>query len=526
MFKENRDTIEVTQLLRKMMNIKSSVLVAGTKDRRAATTQRCSVKLRTAAELSALNRKLVHVKTGDYERRPIALRMGELQGNEFTIVVKDCHLANDEELPVLDRVAAFKAILEPARRHMYEHGWINYFGHQRFGTWDIRTHQVGMFIIGGRYEAAVKSILYYDPKVIDNKDVNSEYKRSGRSDECSRAQCIKTFEDTQDSTAALKNLAPRFNAERAIIGHLGRGASVAKDFPGALLKVPRTLRTLYMHSYQSLVWNHAAAKRWELYGSNVVEGDLVAIEPRAPERDTEDQDGGEVVFPDDPEDQDPGAVTAHVVTAEEAAAGKFSIFNVILPSPGYATKLPTNEVREFYKEFMGRPENGGIDAENMPRHHKDFSVEGKYRRLMGRFLAEPEFEVRAYADNNEQLFPTDLDLIIEKTRREDQENLNKGGAQKDGNNKRQREIDGNGMAEGEAGLVAKKAKVDRGEEADAAAANADVGVAPVDVDKPVDDDAHSEKSDKVAVILKFRLGRGAYATVVARELGLSGDEIS
>jgi tRNA pseudouridine13 synthase len=532
MFKENRDTIEVTQMLRRMLGLKSSVLVAGTKDRRAATTQRCSVKLRMAGELSALNRKLGNVKTGDYQRRPNALRLGELQGNEFTIVIKDCRLPHDEQLPASERVSAFREVLESAAQHMYKHGWINYFGHQRFGTWDIRTHQVGMLIIGGRYEDAVKSVLHYNPKLLEDADLSKEYKRAGRSDDCARALAIKTFEETHDSTASQKHLPQRFMAERAIIGHLGRGASVAKDWAGALLNIPRSLRTLYLHSYQSLVWNHAAAKRWELYGGKVVEGDLVAVDPPSAERDTADQDRGDVVFvSEDPDDQDPTIIIPHVVTAEEVAVGKFSIFDVVLPSPGCSTKLPENEVRGFYTEFMARPENGGLDPENMPRRHKDFSVEGKYRRLLCRFLAEPSVEVRAYADNNEQLFSTDLDRIIERKKREEEERVAAA------NGKRSRDAEENDKAENDEGRAAKKTKVEAGDQA----AGSNGSACETAVVAPEGDGAASAgettggdqasattapAKDKVAVILKFQLGRSAYATVVTRELGLSGDDIS
>ncbi|KAJ0079106.1 hypothetical protein Patl1_23340 [Pistacia atlantica] len=48
------------------------------------------------------------------------------------------------------------------------------------------------------------------------------------------------------------------------------------NFLQALKAIPRTLRMMYVHSYQSYLWNHAASMRVEKYGTEqVVVGDLV-----------------------------------------------------------------------------------------------------------------------------------------------------------------------------------------------------------------------------------------------------------
>lgn len=43
-----------------------------------------------------------------------------------------------------------------------------------------------------------------------------------------------------------------------------------------LLQIPKNLRMMYVHAYQSYVWNRAVSARIELFGCReVVEGDLV-----------------------------------------------------------------------------------------------------------------------------------------------------------------------------------------------------------------------------------------------------------
>lgn len=49
-----------------------------------------------------------------------------------------------------------------------------------------------------------------------------------------------------------------------------------KSFVGALLQIPRNLRSMYLHAVQSLLWNLAASHRVKEYGIDKVQlGDLV-----------------------------------------------------------------------------------------------------------------------------------------------------------------------------------------------------------------------------------------------------------
>ena len=50
-----------------------------------------------------------------------------------------------------------------------------------------------------------------------------------------------------------------------------------KQLVQALDSVPRQTRHLYLHSYQSFVWNRVASMRLKKYGLNVVVGDLVKV---------------------------------------------------------------------------------------------------------------------------------------------------------------------------------------------------------------------------------------------------------
>jgi tRNA pseudouridine13 synthase len=103
--------------------------------------------------------------------------------------------------------------------------------------------------------------------------------------------------------------------ERNVMERLARNPS---GYSESLMGLPRNMRSMYVHAYQSLVWNRAATARAKL-GLKVLEGDLVL----PPGIDTE---SGEAKGEDTPE--------VHVVSAEEAASGQHSFDDVVLPLPG------------------------------------------------------------------------------------------------------------------------------------------------------------------------------------------------
>ncbi|KAG7100809.1 Multisubstrate pseudouridine synthase 7 like protein [Verticillium longisporum] len=408
---------------------------------------------------------------------------------------------------------------------MVSRGWLNYFGHQRFGTYAVGTHEVGRLILQEDFEGAVDAILTYKPAVaqraVDGEDPAEAHLR----DELNRHRACMLFQ-TGDGAAdeALHYLPRRFTAEGAVMRHLGRNPASRRDFHGALNAIPRQLRNMYLHAYQSYVWNHAASRRWALHGDAVVEGDLVVVDA-APKPDTSVTDpelvraqpDGQANSHGQNDDDEPDEPTAaRPLTAEEATSGRYTIHDVVLPSPGDAVLYPSNALGAFYEAFMARPENGGLDPHSMTRRHRDFSLPGTYRRLTARFLGVPAVEVRRYRDEEEQMHPTDLDRVRAAQAVEAHEAA--AG--------RKRKWEAEQAQTQEQGPEGKKAKVEgqddvvMGEAAEAAEASAEAGK---DASAAVTTEAaktavSDEEKTKVAVIVKFQLGKSAYATVALREL--------
>jgi tRNA pseudouridine13 synthase len=483
---------------------------AGTKDRRAATVQRCSVRYQRAENLVRANNTLHNVVTGDFEYRNEPIHLGQLAGNEFVITLKDCAAGDSDDVPVEERLEKVQSLAASALESMSRYGWINYFGHQRFGSHAIGTHEVGKKILVGNFRDAVNSVLAYDTEIA-SKSPSEALEDCGISrDEYYRAVACRSYADGGDPQSLAKTMPRRFSGELSVLNHLGKSDTSARDFTGAIMCITRGLRSMYLHAYQSYVWNHVASRRWAQHGAEVVQGDLI-LDTRSTQ-DENDEDG---LRTHGSAEDDDNTRTARPLTQEEAASGNFTIFDVVLPSPGYNVVYPNNDIGAFYVEFMGRPENGSLDPHNMRRIQREFSMPGHYRPLMTKFLAEPSLSVRTYTDDNEQMHPTDLDLLkangaipLRSKRPHDDQNHTP------------------------ANIPQKRAKIDGEAAVEKEIATGDTPGNNLPIAQAEDTANMDNKSStgntldtedkvtetKIAVVAKFQLVKSAYATIALREL--------
>jgi len=465
-YKENKDTMEVISYLARQLQMNAKAFqFAGTKDRRAVTVQRASAYRVEGHRLSYQNRLLRNASVGDFEYQKRGLELGDLKGNEFVITLRECQMEHAQNLSSGEKLSATEKAVFEACQNLHQKGFFNYYGMQRFGTFSTRTDAVGVKLLQEDFQGACEAILHYSPNILAAaQDAGSLEQIS--SDDKARAEAIYIFQQTGRWNEALNKLPKKFSAEGNIIRHLARNP---RDYFGAIQMIQRNLRLMYVHAYQSLVWNFAVGERWKLFGNQVVEGDLVLVnehkekEPAAgPTSEEVDADGEIIVQPTD----DDGAQVvddhferARALTMKEAASGKYNIFDVVLPLPGYDIVYPANAMMDFYKSFMGDERRGGLDPFAMRRKQKDFSLSGGYRKALARIEIGYDVRVRAYKDDNEQFVQTDVEVI-------------------------KRGSSGQQML-------------------DAADQNAAAG-------------------DKLAVILKMQLGSSQYATMALRELSKSG----
>lgn len=481
LFKENKDTMEVISFLSRQLKTNAKAFqFAGTKDRRAVTVQRVSVYRLEADRVAGVNRMLRGGQLGDFEYQTHGLELGDLTGNEFVITLRECNFPSiGMNYSMAEMLSQVNSMISATLTDLNASGFINYYGLQRFGTFSTRTDTIGVALLQGDFKAACDLILAYAPDALAAaEDVNGGSDRATNStaigqDDKNRAFAIHMFQEGKRDLNKILDILPRkFSAESNIIRRLHRQPT---DYAGALQMIPRNLKMMYVHAYQSLVWNFAASKRWKVYGGEVVEGDLVLVNEHKDKVEIKAEEeidiDGEMIVKPDANDRSNTAdemfERARPLSAADATSGQYSIFDIVLPQPGFDVLYPSNAIGDFYKSFMGSKQGGGLDPDNMRRKQRDFSLSGSYRKVMARIGKNYEVQVKAYREDGEQFVETDL------------EKLRKAG----------------GAGHGYQGLPKKE-----GEE------------------------AKEGEGDKIAVVLKLQLGSSQYATMALRELTKGGVE--
>lgn len=483
LYKENKDTMESIGYMGSVLKTKPKDFgFAGTKDRRGVTVQRVSVYRVQADRMASLNKTLNNSAIGDFKYEANGLKLGDLQGNEFTITLRDCHFPGEEGKGIQQRVKLAEETVSAAVAQFQDNGYINYYGLQRFGSFANGTDQIGKKLLQEDLKGAIDMILSFHPNTLID-DATTKVS----SDDRARAQAIDIWQRTKDGNKASQLMPRKFSAETNIIRHLSsshKGQKTSKeDWQGAISCVPRNLRLMYAHAYQSLVWNMCAGKRWETYGNKVVEGDLVIVGAKTDDdeqiADGIDEDGEVIINPgnDDRAAHEDDFERARPLSKVEAESGKYNVFDLVLPLPGFDVKYPENEVGQFYKDFMGSERGGGLDPHKMSRKWKDISLSGGYRKLMARPDSEVKSEVKTYINVEEKLVETDWDRL-EKVKA-DRENGN--------------------------------AKEEVKEEKEEVKEEKEEGEMEID-----------EEEKKIAVVLRFQLGSSQYATMALRELMKAG----
>ncbi|KAM6321154.1 pseudouridylate synthase PUS7L [Aegotheles albertisi] len=314
--KENLETLEAIGFLAAELGVlPSDFSYTGIKDKKAITYQPMVVKKVTPERLKEIGSKMENKGMRIYNIHSACqhLRLGQLKGNHFDIVVRD--LKNHSH----DSSADLKERISEAMENVETKGFVNYYGPQRFGQGqNVQTDQIGLALLNEKMVKAVK--LFFTPEDTDDPVNNAK----------------RYFLQTEDAKGALVML-PEFKVrEKMLLRALNRYGVNHEGCTKGWLSIPHSMRIFYVHAYCSKIWNEAASYRLNIYGSKVVEGDLVFSEEKDESVSLNDK--------------------VHVVTASEESVNKYSINQVVLPMVGHSIKYPTNKVGQWYHERLSKDE--------------------------------------------------------------------------------------------------------------------------------------------------------------------------
>jgi tRNA pseudouridine13 synthase len=144
-------------------------------------------------------------------------------------------------------------------------GIANFFGHQRFGTRRPISHLIGKLIVQGKIKEA---IIEYITKIYPDEAENIKLAR-------------KTYLDTNDAGKARELFPQNMVFERRILKHL---VNRSNDFIGAFNVLPKNLQRMFVHAYQSYLWNLSVSERIRINGNLLPQADDI-------------KENNEIVFP-------------------------------------------------------------------------------------------------------------------------------------------------------------------------------------------------------------------------------------
>jgi len=229
----------INAIARALRITKRRIGFAGTKDKKAITSQVISIFKKTKEDIEELNMADMDLKVLGYGDDPISL--GHLVANKFKIKL----YVSDEERQIIKK-----------RIPEVQKGFINYFGQQRFSSGG--TAKIGKEILRSDFENAVKIIL-------------SEHSRQDEFDKF-------VLDNWKDWPAILKECPRFFGIESKVLNYLVKNPT---DYAGSIRKIAKPLRRLYIHAFQSLIWNRAVSSM--LTGSEIeLPGHKVIIPKKLP----------------------------------------------------------------------------------------------------------------------------------------------------------------------------------------------------------------------------------------------------
>ncbi|HEC96150.1 MAG TPA: tRNA pseudouridine(13) synthase TruD, partial [Euryarchaeota archaeon] len=245
---KNWETFSLFDRIARKLGLRASQIhFAGTKDKRAVTTQLIVIPTRKSVDtVKKAVESIKNVEVLEAFRTNVLIKLGDLNGNRFTIRISDVS-ENYEEI-----FYSVKTQLDQ------EGGFPNFYGIQRFGSVRPISHIVGKLLIKEEFEEAFLTLIAKpyggeSPEILEVRNY-----------------LLKT----RDYEGAYRMMPERMIFDKRMLEHVVRHPG---DFVGAFRSLPKPLRIMYIYAYQSYIFNRILSERIRrgLPIMEPIEGDII-----------------------------------------------------------------------------------------------------------------------------------------------------------------------------------------------------------------------------------------------------------
>lgn len=256
--KIGRETLDVVLDVAQELHVdRKRMGFAGMKDKRAVTRQWLCVANSEAEQIKKLEDKLYKVKILKIMQNEKKLRIGQLIGNKFRLIIRET------EDPEADAETAREVLAELTKK-----GVPNYFGWQRFGKNRPNTHVVGKMLLENDLKKVVDAYIGnpYPEEPEHIKEVRQMYEDGYLEESLESMPRGMRYEKMMLKTL-LKEMKKK-NVDNV-------DSLDEKSFKKAIESLPKPLKRMFVHAYQSYLFNKAVSERTKLGIDKYVEGDII-----------------------------------------------------------------------------------------------------------------------------------------------------------------------------------------------------------------------------------------------------------
>lgn len=256
--KIGRETLDVVLDIARELHVdRKRMGFAGMKDKRAVTRQWLCVSNSDVEMIKELEDKLYNVKILKIMQNEKKLRIGQLIGNKFRLLIRETE--NPEE----DVEIARDVLAELEIR-----GVPNYFGWQRFGSKRPNTHVVGKMMLENNLKKVVDAYIGnpYPEEPEHIKEVRQMYDEGKLQESLESMPRGMRYEKMMLKTL-LKEMKKKNVDDIASLDE--------KSYRHAIESLPKPLKRMFVHAYQSYLFNKAVSERAKLGIDKYVEGDII-----------------------------------------------------------------------------------------------------------------------------------------------------------------------------------------------------------------------------------------------------------